>query len=136
MHHLSNNYHTVVRIAIKSVYFSYMYILSKFALNSHCNNVLHNLPQPFHPLNHNIEALVYVHCNWAWACGHKLHLLTQLVISQKQSTPVFVTGFGKINHFVTFNNSNIYGQNTALYSKSQPYSEYSVSMYTELPENL
>jgi len=49
---------------------------------------------------------------------------------------LYVTRFGKINHFVTFDNSNIYGQNTALYSTSQPYSEYRVSMYAELPENL
>jgi len=48
-----------------------------------------------------------------------------------------VTGFGKINHFVTFDTSNIYGQiNNALYSTSHPYSEYRVSVYTELPENL
>jgi len=47
-----------------------------------------------------------------------------------------VTGFGKINHFVTFETSNIYGQNNALYSTSQPYGEYRVSVYTELPENL
>jgi len=47
-----------------------------------------------------------------------------------------VTGFGKINHFVTFDTSNIYGQNNALYRTSQPYSEYRVSVYTELPENL
>jgi len=32
--------------------------------------------------------------------------------------------------------SNIYGQNNALYSTSQPYGEYRVSVYTELPENL
>jgi len=47
----------------------------------------------------------------------------------------YVTGFGKINHFVTFDTSNIYGQNNALHSTSQPYSEYRVSVYTELPEN-
>jgi len=47
-----------------------------------------------------------------------------------------VTGFGKINHFFTFDTSNIYGQNNTLYSTSQPYSEYRVSVYTELPENL
>jgi len=29
-----------------------------------------------------------------------------------------VTGFGKINHFVTFDTSNIYGQNNALYNTS------------------
>jgi len=45
-------------------------------------------------------------------------------------------GFRKINHFVTFDTSNVYGQNNALYSTSQPYSEYRVSVYTELPENL
>jgi len=39
----------------------------------------------------------------------------------------YVTGFGKINHFVTFDTSNIYGQNNALHSTSQPYSEYRVS---------
>jgi len=44
-----------------------------------------------------------------------------------------VIGFGKISHFVTFVTSNIYGQNNALYSTSQPYSEYRVSVYTELP---
>jgi len=43
---------------------------------------------------------------------------------------VIVTGFRKINHFVTFNTSNIYGQNNALYSTSQPYGEYRVSLYT------
>jgi len=43
---------------------------------------------------------------------------------------------GKINHFVTFYTSNIYGQNNALYSRSQPFSEYRVSVYTELSENL
>jgi len=48
---------------------------------------------------------------------------------------VNVTEFGKINHFVTFDISNIYGQNNALYSTSQHYSEYRVSVYTELPEN-
>jgi len=48
----------------------------------------------------------------------------------------YVTGFGKINHFVTFDTSNIYGQNNALYSTSPPYSDYRVSVYTELPENL
>jgi len=48
----------------------------------------------------------------------------------------YVTGFGKINHLVTFDTSNIYGQNNPLYSTSQPYSEYRVSVYTELPENL
>jgi len=37
---------------------------------------------------------------------------------------------------VTFDTSNIYGQNNALYSTSQPYSEYWVSVYIELPENL
>jgi len=47
-----------------------------------------------------------------------------------------VTGFGKINHFVTFDTSNIYGQNNVLYSTSQLYSEYRVSVYIELPENL
>jgi len=40
----------------------------------------------------------------------------------------YVTGFGKINHFVTF---DTYGQNNALYSTSPPYSEYRVSVYTE-----
>jgi len=49
---------------------------------------------------------------------------------------LYVTGFGKINHFFTFDTSNIYDQNNALYSTSQRYSEYRVSMYTELPENL
>jgi len=39
----------------------------------------------------------------------------------------------KINHFVTF---DTYGQNNMLYSTSQPYSDYRVSVYTELPENL
>jgi len=43
---------------------------------------------------------------------------------------------GKINHFVTFYTSNIYGQNNALHSRCRPYSEYRVSVYTELPENL
>jgi len=47
-----------------------------------------------------------------------------------------VTEFGKINYFVTFYTSNIYGQNNVLYSRSQPYSEHRVSVYTELPENL
>jgi len=49
---------------------------------------------------------------------------------------LFVTGFGKINHFVTFDTSNIYGQNNALYSTSKPYNEYRVSVYVELPENI
>jgi len=48
----------------------------------------------------------------------------------------YVTEFGKINHFVTFDTSNIYGQNNVLHSTSQPYREYKVSVYTELPENL
>jgi len=38
--------------------------------------------------------------------------------------------------FVTFDTSDIYDQSNALYSTSQPYSEYRVSVYTELPENL
>jgi len=45
----------------------------------------------------------------------------------------YVTGFGKIKYFVTF---DTYGQNNALYSTSQPYSEYRVSVYAELPVNL
>jgi len=40
----------------------------------------------------------------------------------------------ELNHFVTFNTSNIYDQNNALHSTNQPYSEYRVSVYTELPE--
>jgi len=51
---------------------------------------------------------------------------------QKVSSSI-VIGF---DHFVTFETSNIYGQNNALYSTSQPYSEYRVSVYTELPEDL
>jgi len=34
------------------------------------------------------------------------------------SIPSIVTRFGKINHFVTFDTSNIYGQNNALYRVS------------------
>jgi len=48
----------------------------------------------------------------------------------------YVTGFRKINHFVTFDTSNIYDRNNVLYSTSQPYREHRVSVYTELPGNL
>jgi len=37
-----------------------------------------------------------------------------------------VAGFRKINHFVTFDTSNIYSWSNAFYSTNQPYSEYSI----------
>ena len=47
-----------------------------------------------------------------------------------------MTGFRKINHFVTFDTSNIYVRNTAFHSRNQHYSELSFSLYNKLPEIL
>jgi len=46
--------------------------------------------------------------------------------SNQIENPLNVTGFGKNDHFVTFDTSNIYGQNSPLYSTSQPFSDYKV----------
>jgi len=45
----------------------------------------------------------------------QLHAMTVLLESLINK---YVTGFGKINHFVTFDTSNNYSQNTALCSTS------------------
>ena len=52
------------------------------------------------------------------------------------SNIVYVTGFQKINHFVTFNTLNISSSNKALHSTNQHCSELKISLYHELPEIL
>jgi len=49
---------------------------------------------------------------------------------------LYMTGFRKINHFVTFDTLNITVDINALYITNQPYNKYSNSPYPELPENL
>ena len=47
-----------------------------------------------------------------------------------------VIEFRKINHFVTFDTSNIYVWNIASHSRNPHYSELSFTLYNELPEFL
>ena len=68
------------------------------------------------------------HCQATWYAVQKL-------IIQYSST-VYVTGFQKINHFVTIRTLNIYSWNKILHSTNQQYIELSVSLYRELPETL
>ena len=49
---------------------------------------------------------------------------------------IFVTGFRKINHFVTFDILNISTSNKALHSINQHCSEHRISLCHELPEIL
>ena len=47
---------------------------------------------------------------------------------------LYVTGFEKINHFVTFDTLNISSLNKAFHSINQHNSELSISLYHELLE--
>jgi len=49
---------------------------------------------------------------------------------------IYVTGFRKINHFVTFGTLNISSSNKVLHSTSRHCSEYRIIQYHELPEIL
>jgi len=98
--------------------------------------------------NHDTVHVCTKNFQFAWkvkthasvSCGPRSCVPHLWVINRKSNKCLrltrYVTGFGKINQFVTFDTSNIYGQNNALYSTTQSYSEYRISVYTELPENL
>ena len=47
-----------------------------------------------------------------------------------------VTGFRKINHFVTFDTLNISSSNKTLHSTNKHYFEHRIFLYHELPEIL